>query len=488
MANRFNLPILVCFVAGLSLLGCAGKDGVGDLGKFYTEAAMRHGPQQNPVILIPGILGSRLIERDTSDSSRSTLVWGSLNRGLADPSQPVGARLMAIPMRPGASLAELTDDVEPDGAIERFSATVLGLPVYSDAYASILATLGVGGYMDSQLGESGAIDYGSDHYTCFQFDYDWRRDNVENAHALLAFIEEKRRFVQAHFAEDYGGEPEDYDVKFDLVAHSMGAVLTRYMLRYGDAELPDGDELPRVTWAGAEGVERVVLVAPPNAGSLDAMKKLVEGFQPAPFNPRYDAAILGTTPSIYQLLPRARHGLILAELEPGATPEAIDPLDPAVWERLGIGLGASGHDRVLAWLLPEVDSVERRHAIAMDHLKKCLDRARRFQAAIDEPASLPEGLTLTLYAGDGVATPHKLVVRANGKIKVLDTAPGDGTVTRHSALMDERLDGDWTPRLRTPIEWTDVNFLARDHVGLTADPAFADNVLHLLLESPHIVP
>ncbi len=30
--------------------------------------------------------------------------------------------------------------------------------------------------------------------------------------------------------------------------------------------------------------------------------------------------------------------------------------------------------------------------------------------------------------------------------------------------MDERLDGNWTPRLRTPIDWDSVRFLFTDHL------------------------
>lgn len=30
----------------------------------------------------------------------------------------------------------------------------------------------------------GSTDYGDGHFTCFQFDYDWRRDNVEDAKRL----------------------------------------------------------------------------------------------------------------------------------------------------------------------------------------------------------------------------------------------------------------------------------------------------------------
>ena len=108
------------------------------------------------------------------------------------------------------------------------------------------------------------------------------------------------------------------------------------------------------------------------------------------------------------------------------------------------------------------------------------------------PADLPPTLSLTLYAGDAEPTPARVVVAYPNKIDSVKMEPGDGTVTRASALMDERQgrggEDRWQPRLVTPIDWTDVNLLFTDHLGLTRDPAFTDNVLHLLLESPHELP
>jgi len=62
--------------------------------------------------------------------------------------------------------------------------------------------------------------------------------------------------------------------------------------------------------------------------------------------------------------------------------------------------------------------------------------------------------------------------------------PGDGTVTRSSALMDERIGGEWKPYLVSPVKWTNVMFFFSDHIGITKDPAFTDNILYLLLEEP----
>ena len=107
------------------------------------------------------------------------------------------------------------------------------------------------------------------------------------------------------------------------------------------------------------------------------------------------------------------------------------------------------------------------------------------QHALDEPLAPPPGSRLKLIAGDAKPTASIVAVdRATGGIHVHEHAPGDGTVTRASALLDERVGGTWTPRLQTPVAWDGVYFLFTDHLGLTKDPGFVDNVLYILLEEP----
>jgi hypothetical protein len=132
-----------------------------------------------------------------------------------------------------------------------------------------------------------------------------------------------------------------------------------------------------------------------------------------------------------------------------------------------------------------VSDPAKRREIAIDHLKKSLKRGKEFQDAIDVPADLPDGLELNLIAGDAILTGSGLRVdRSTGKFEVSQYSPGDGTVTRASALMDERVGGYWTPVLVSPIKWSNVTFLFTDHLGLTKSPAFSDNVLFVLLEEP----
>ena len=129
-------------------------------------------------------------------------------------------------MAEGRSLRELRDRVEPAGALDRVRVSVFGLPLEQHAYLYILRALGVGGYRDETLGRMGQLDYGPGHFTCFQFAYDWRRDNAENARRLHEFILEKRAYVAAELDKRHG--IKNADVKFDIIAHSMGGLLTRY--------------------------------------------------------------------------------------------------------------------------------------------------------------------------------------------------------------------------------------------------------------------
>lgn len=466
-----TLAALSLTVAALTA-GCRSAPSPPDLGALYNRSAQHHGPERNPVIIIPGILGSKLVDPDSG-----RVVWGAFGGGGANPQDPDGARLVALPMRPGATLDELTDTVVADGVLEKIRVKLIGLPIQLQAYFEILRTLGAGGYRDESFAVED-IDYGEGHITCFQFAYDFRRDNVENARRLHEFIVEKRAYLMAESRRRYG--TADPDLKFDVIAHSMGGLLLRYYLRFGDADLPADGSLPPVTWAGARHVARAVLIGTPNAGAVGPLLNLVEGRKFGPIGPRYDAAILGTHPAMYQLLARVRHGSLASHDEPTG---GLDFMDPALWEEHGWGLVDPGEDLVLEILLPEQNAAERR-AIARDHLRKSLERARQLHAALDQPASPPAATELYLMAGDAVPTPRTLEIDRNGKLRVSAEAPGDGRVLRSSALMDERLGQTWTPSLRSPIDWTHVTFLFANHLGLTRDPVFTDNLLYLLLEAP----
>ena len=101
-------------------------------------------------------------------------------------------------------------------------------------------------------------------------------------------------------------------------------------------------------------------------------------------------------------------------------------------------------------------------------------------------AALPMDEGTPLYhLRDAVETDAALGVDPERKtLHVIRKDPGDGTVTRSSALMDERVGGEWAPKLVSPVNWDQVMFFFRDHLGITKDAVFTDNLLYLLLEQP----
>ena len=158
-------------------------------------------------------------------------------------------------------------------------------------------------------------------------------------------------------------------------------------------------------------------------------------------------------------------------------------LDPSLWEEKQWGLANPENAGTLHWLLPDVEKAADRRRIALDHQRKCLVRAKRFQEALDKPADPPPGTDLFLFAGDAAATLRTVEVTGR-TIASVGWGQGDGTVLRSSAVMDEREDGTWEPRVRSPVAWRQVVFLFTDHLGLTRSDEFTDNVLYVLLEAP----
>lgn len=340
--------LFFCAVSPLFLLACTPSYKVPDLGGLYDNLVQNESPYRNPVILIPGLLGSKLVDNDTD-----AVVWGSFGFNEDGPGTAQGTRLFALPMHSEGSLDEMRDQVLPAGTLDRVRLNFLGYPLAQNTYANILGVLGIGGYRDQDLAEAGVINYGDRHFTCFQFDYDWRRDIVESARKLDTFILEKKKYVQKEIEDRFG--IRDYDVKFDIVAHSMGGLVARYYLRYGNQDIPSNGQLPDVTWAGSKHVDNLVMIGTPNAGSVDSLVSLAEGFSPAIFLPYYPPAILGTMPSMYELLPRSRHHAVLDENKLPVE----DIFDPDFWIERRWGLANPDQDKILKDLLPEISSPEK---------------------------------------------------------------------------------------------------------------------------------
>lgn len=91
-ASWVVLPLLV-----LSITACSSPREVDpDIATLYKRAASIE--TRNPVVVIHGILGARLQDRETSRS-----VWGAFGSSSVDPGSAEGQRLLALSLTPPKS-------------------------------------------------------------------------------------------------------------------------------------------------------------------------------------------------------------------------------------------------------------------------------------------------------------------------------------------------------------------------------------------------
>ena len=338
------------------------KEPMPELGSIYEPTATLENAIRNPVIVVPGMMGSKLKQ----DSTGRT-VWGVFDSQSIDPNVAADVRLLGCPID-GTDLDNFNNGVRATGVLDSMKIDFAGLSVDLKAYLNILRMLGVGGYRDEQLGLSGAIDYGDHHFDCFQFPYDWRRDNAENARRLHEFLLQKKAYVENERKTRFG---VDDPVKFDIVAHSMGGLVARYYLRYGDQGPPASADGLELNWAGCEHVDRVILIAPPNNGSAKSLVSAHEGFKFSLFIESLPGGMVASLPSIYQLLPNGPEPAVYDE----QSDEPLDHFDVETWDRRGWGMLNPDQDHVLQQLLPDVSSAEERHKIAKEHVKELFDES-----------------------------------------------------------------------------------------------------------------
>ncbi|MEI6420689.1 MAG: hypothetical protein WCP55_00600 [Lentisphaerota bacterium] len=426
------------------------------------------GIYRNPIIIVHGFLGSNLIDKKTGQN-----LWGQF-RGIDGFSvSDEKMRCLAIPMALGKPLNELNDDTVPAGMLDTVTVKIMGLSFEENVYLNLVDILQSGGFQ----AEGFPLAPGMTYNTLFQFAYDWRRDLQWNAAKLHAFIQEKRKYMQEQYRVMYG--IKDYDVQFDLIGHSMGGLVSRYYLYYGDADLPPDGQKPEITWAGSRYVDRLIILGTPNAGYLDTILEMKRGTDLPPFPP----VLLGTWPTYYQMMPAPSMRSVVYADDPG---KAVDMFDINVWVKMKWGLADPAQAATLKTLLPDVKDDNERRRIALDHLEKCLKRAKSFIEAMQiSTAQPPKDVRLYLVLGNAVKTSFRAAVDSKtGDLNVVEYAPGDGKVTASSALFDERAGKQWAPYFTSPIVWRGIIHLRAAHMGITTDPLFKDNILFLLNAIP----
>lgn len=388
------------------------------------------------MIVIPGILGTELVNSETGET-----VWPSIFRSSNDG--------LELPL--GADLAANRDKLIPKKIVTTLKLSRLVPEVY--IYHDLLKALEkYGGYKEGDWDNPTAD---GDRDTFYVFAYDWRRDNVESARLLVRRIEElKRKLGRA-------------DLRFNIIAHSMGGLIARYAARYGDADLPDAGAPLRSMWAGASSINKIFMFGTPNEGSMDAFATLLEGYSLTEglrrrvylLNTLSREASL-TAPSIFQLLP---HGETARFLDENLRPIKIDIYDPDMWLRYNWSPYADKDFRSRFMSDNEKYARSKRGSVAdLDaYFRAVLERARRFHEALDIEFEGPTPVALYAFGGDCEETLDAPVILRDEKRNRWVTLtgprsystsdgrrmtkkevtramylPGDGRVTRRSLLAE----------------------------------------------------
>jgi pimeloyl-ACP methyl ester carboxylesterase len=477
------ITLLIALAMGSA--GCGARR-TPDLERIFAPARARK--DKTPVIVIPGILGSQLMNRRTRE-----VVWPSAFRSSTD-----GLSLPTMP-----DLASNRDELVAERIVETAKLARLAPDIY--VYYELLNALRrFGNYRDGDW-DNPAPE--GDRDTFYVFPYDWRRDNVESAQLLFRRIEELKRKL---------GRP---DLRFNIVAHSMGGLVARYAAMYGDAGLSEDDSTPQPTWAGARHIKKIFMFGTPNEGTMEAFATLLEGYS---INEglrrrirllnklsREDAV---TIPSIYQLLP---HPEAVRFLDRNLAPLEVDFYDPGVWRKYKWSPinDDEFRERYRRGEVRDEEGAPHRATLAeLDaYFAAALTRARRFHAALDADAPALDANTtppvaLYVFGGDCEETlnapvilrderrgrwvtltePRELRDAGGRKIKRRDVIramyePGDGRVTRRS-LLGERIDAPRRSQLfDTPLPIAYGVFACDLHSELQNNKTLQDNALTLLI-------
>jgi len=238
---------------------------------------------RNPLILIPGILGTKL----TQNYGNHDEVWPNL-LALAGPFD-----FHLDPLMLSGSGEEYPEFPITVGDI----ITSINIPVATwwstDIFDSLITDLTSNGYTEDQ--------------DLFVFPYDWRKDNAYNAERLNTKINE--------ILGNTNG-------KVDIIAHSMGGLVAKDYIASN----------------GSSKIDKLIFVGTPHDGSPQSFKVLMydDNLGIPVLNQHEAHTIVQNMPSVYQLLPSQRyvdannHKYVLdlaTAYENNTTPQYLDYAD-----------------------------------------------------------------------------------------------------------------------------------------------------------------
>ncbi|MEQ1922754.1 MAG: hypothetical protein ABL952_09625 [Pyrinomonadaceae bacterium] len=449
---------------------------------------------KDPVIIIPGVSGSEIVNSRTGKA-----VWFSARRDKTDD--------LRLPIS-SANLALNRDGLRAGDIIRK-----IDIPVLPDVevYQKLIDALIEKGYTEGDWKKPKATD------VFYVFAYDWRRDNVETARLLMQKMAAVKKTLR---------KP---NLKFDILAHSMGGLVARYAAMYGTADLPRDGVSPVPTWAGAVHINKLMMFGTPNEGSAKSIDALLNGYpiiasRKLPFVDDLRPEDVMANPAVFQVLPHQSSARFLDE---NLQPIKVDLYDPKTWETYG--WGAINDPKFLAKLrgghksalsekeLKELNDPLKQNADdrliarttvaqARAYFASALNRAKRFHQALDATAKTTT-VRLFVYGGNCEPTLDALVLirdekngtwttladakdikTADGKeykkaeVKAAMFTLGDGTVTARSLLTADPSNkpGDETA-IKPIFAPTSSLFGCTSHTKLFLDKPIQDSFLSALV-------
>jgi pimeloyl-ACP methyl ester carboxylesterase len=224
--------------------------------------------ERAPVVIVPGAPASQL-----GDPTTGRLLWPSPLRMAFWHGNDV---LALDPDRPEST------SLVPRGLVR--SIRVLGKTFRFRSYDGLESKLHSLGYREGDLAAPNPAEY-------YFFLYDWRQSVESNARKF-------HRAMAGLYAQLPPGTPRAI-----VVGHSVGGLIARYALMYGDTPLGDSGLFPPVTWAGGQYFDTLYLVATPNAGTFLALDSLQRGTYWWKHWGAFSPDVLATFPVLYDLLP-----------------------------------------------------------------------------------------------------------------------------------------------------------------------------------------
>ena len=460
----FRISIITIFLTLSALLVSCAATSAPDLQRLYSIGKdSQHNAtveEQLPVILIHGVLGSRLRNKDTGEE-----VWpGGMGTILFNNYEEIALSIDPETLSPAPS------------PLEAYAIT--SSAAGKDYYGAIIRTLAnAGGYIAGVPGKS-VVDKKPRYYIYY---YDWRQDNVLSARGLGDLIEQVR--------SDYGMPA----LKVDIIAHSMGGLITRYFMRYGYVDVLDDNDFP-VNNYGSSRVRKVVLLGTPNLGSVSAIQGFLQGYKVGLRS--VPTEVLMTMPSAYQLFPHPINDSIIT-----ANGSVLDRdlFDTKIWQAFQWSIFNPGVRQKILRRFNDPDAGEKHLALLARYFNKYIERARRFVWSLTVPGA-DTSIRYVVFGGDCELTPKRLLVEeVNGesilrlnpeKIKnrvstvdyeKLMLEPGDGRVTRASLFARTSLDPTKQRHKYSAFNMDHSILLCESHENLTGNISFQNNLLNILL-------